>query len=162
MFFVLVGAVLGAVLFGPALLSGASSGITDISQPTAIAGNPIVRENAQPGSIGWKIPTARAASIQIQAYANATSVQPGKTLTFYVSTQKEGTHYWIDIYRLGWYGGAGGRLVSSVGDQVGHAQGYYDLVNRRLVNCRSCLVNKTTGLIEAHWKPSSTLSVSPE
>src|SRR5436305_2710824 len=73
MFFVLVGVVLGAVLFGPALLSGAGSGMTDTSQPAAMAGNPIVRENAQPGSIGWKIPTSRAASIQIQAYANVTS-----------------------------------------------------------------------------------------
>ncbi len=161
-FFTLVGVVLGGVLFGPGLLFGASSRSIDIPQPTAIAGNAIVRENTQPGTISWKIPRGRDATTQIQAYASATSVLPGKTLTFYVSTENEGTHYWIDIYRLGWYGGNGGRLMTSIGDQVGHIQGFYEAVNNQLVRCSTCFVNKTTGLIEANWRPSYTLTVSPD
>ncbi len=161
-FFTLVGVVLGGVLFGPGLLFGASSRSIDIPQPTAIAGNAIVRENTQPGTISWKIPRGRDATTQIQAYASATSVLPGKTLTFYVSTENEGTHYWIDIYRIGWYGGDGGRLVTSIGDQVGHIQGFYEAVNNQLVRCSTCFVNKTTGLIEANWRPSYTLTVSPD
>ncbi|HCF85137.1 MAG TPA: hypothetical protein DEV72_08050 [Ktedonobacter sp.] len=164
MFFLLVVVVVGAVLFGPALLSVASnrSGSSDTSQPTALTSNPIARENAQPGTISWQIPTVRAATTEIQAYANATNVQPGKTLTFYVSSQKEGTTYWIDIYRLGWYGGDGGRLITSVGKQVGHVQGYYDAVNHQLVGCSTCIIHKSTGLIEANWKPSYTLTILPE
>ena len=163
-FLILVVAIMGPVLFGSALLSLAKNrgSSTDISQTTTITSNPIVRENAQPGTISWKIPALRAATTQIQAYVNATDVQPGQTLTFYVSSQKEGTPYWIDIYRLGWYGGDGGRLITSTGEQVGHAQGYYDAVNRQLVKCNTCIINSTTGLVEANWQPSYTLTVSPD
>ena len=126
LFFSLVEVVLGAVLFGPTLLSSmnstsAAKGGTPQATPTT--GNVILRENAWTGSNGWVIPAGRQATTQIQAYADATSVLPGKVLTFYVSTQQNGTQYWLDIYRLGWYGGAGGRLRLSVGMQVGHAQG---------------------------------------
>ncbi len=154
----LVGVVLGIALFGPAFLSPANDAPGG-SQTAAIAGNAIERENAQLGTSTWKISVARTASTQIQAYANATSVQPGKTLTFYVSTQQEGTHFLIDIYRLGWYGGDGGRLMTSIEDQVGHAQGYYDASTHQLIGCSSCLVDKKTGLVEANWRPSYTLAV---
>ena len=60
---------------------------------------------------------------------------------------------------MGWYGGFGGRLVSSLGEQVGHRQGYYDSVTRQLVNCTSCIINKQTGLIEANWQVSYSLVV---
>ncbi len=63
------------------------------------------------------------------------------------------------MYRLGWYGGFGGRLVTSLGEQIGHRQGYYDPVTRQLINCTSCIVNKQTGLIEANWHVSYSLVV---
>jgi hypothetical protein len=159
LFFALSAVALSAALFGPTLLSAVSSAHIDTSQSPAVAGNIIVRENAKPGTISWEIPAGRDATTQIQAYANATSVLPGKKLTFYVSTEREGRNYWIDIYRLGWYGGSGGRLVASVGAQVGHMQGFYEAFNRQLVRCSSCFIDKTTGLIEANWRPSYTLSV---
>ncbi len=158
-FFVLVAGVLGAVLFGPALLSGTSNVSNDASQPTTVVGNAIVRENAQLGTISWRIPQGNEASIQIQAYASATSVLPGQKLSFSVSTQNEGMHYSVDIYRLGWYGGDGGRLMASQGDLIGHVQGYYDPVNHRLVSCKSCYVDTKTDLVEANWRPSYTLTV---
>lgn len=105
------------------------------------------------------IPANRAATTQIQAYAGATSVSPGKSIAFYVSTQQNDTAYSIDFYRLGWYGGAGARLMSSTSQLTGAAQGYYDTVARRLVNCSSCLIDPTTHLIEANWKSSYTLQL---
>ena len=121
--------------------------------------NAITLENALPGTSNWEIPDGKGASTQIQAYASATSVLPGQTLTFYASTQKEGTPYSIEIYRLGWYGGSGGRLMASIEKQVGFAQGYYDQHAHHLVRCSSCLVDTSTGLVEANWLPSTLFTV---
>jgi hypothetical protein len=129
------------------------------AQSGPVAANAIVPENALAGSSSWKIPSGQEATTQIQAYANATSVLPGKTLTFYVSTRQNGMQYWLDIYRLGWYGGSGGRLMVSVGAQVGHAQGYYNDATHQLVGCISCMIDKHTGLIEANWQLSYTLTI---
>src|SRR5207248_7383190 len=38
----------------------------------------------------------------------------------------------------------------------------YEASNHQLVRCSTCLVNKTTGLIEANWRPSYTVTVSPD
>ncbi len=127
--------------------------------PATPISNTIANENAHQGTTSWQIPYDEGASTQIQAYASATSVSPGQTLTFYVSTQSEGTLYSISIYRLGWYEGLGGRLMSSQANQIGHAQGYYDASTKRLVGCTSCRVDSQTGLVEAHWQPSYTLTV---
>ncbi len=156
-FFIVAAVVLAAIMSGPGLFASKTS-IGD-SQAPVTSGNPIVLENAHLGTNSWKIPQRKEASTQIQAYASATSVLPGQQLTFYVSTQQEGTAYSTDIYRLGWYGSYGGRLMTSVHFQTGHAQGYYNSANHRLVNCNSCHVDTKTGLVEANWQPSYTLSV---
>ncbi len=122
-------------------------------------GKVIIEENAHPGTSNWMIPPNKIASIEIQAYADATSVLPGGTLTFYVSTLQEGTNYRIQIYRLGWYQDLGGRLMTSITHLVGFAQGYYDQSHHRLVGCSSCLVDAQIGLVEAGWLPSYKLSV---
>jgi hypothetical protein len=157
--------VIGLLLFFAVLtISHSSSQLLtkshSSSQLTAHSiSNVIVDENAHQGTSGWEIPSGKGASIQIQAYAGATSIMPGQRLTFYVSTQKEGTRYSIKIYRLGWYGGYGGRLMTSRANQVGHAQGYYDTHTHLLVNCSSCYIDKNTGLVECNWQPSYTLTV---
>ena len=165
-FFVLVVGAVSTLLFGPALLSqaGNENGSTSIALPTSVIGaanSVIARENAQPGTIGWIIPNGKAATTQIQAYASATSVQAGQKLSFYVSTQFQGMHYSIDIYRLGWYDGDGGRLIASLTDLVGRAQGYYDPVKHQLVGCNTCYVDRKIGLVEANWHPSYTITVPP-
>ena len=155
--FILAAAVLTALLFRSSLqASGTGIGY---SQTPVTSNNLIVAENARPGTNYWQIPGGKEATIEIQAYASATSVSSGQKLIFYVSTQYEGTAYSIDIYRLGWYAGYGGRLMTSVLYQTGHARGYYDLANHRLVNCNSCHVDPKAGLVEANWQPSYTLFV---
>lgn len=131
------------------------------SQPLTAAptNNAIVTENENLGTNGWQIPQGEGSTIQIQTYASATSISPGQRLTFYVSTQIEGTDYSIAFYRLGWYGGLGGRLMSMQGNLIGQAQGYYNPSTNQLVNCTSCSVDPQTGLIEANWQPSYTLTV---
>ena len=165
--FVVVTIILTTVLFGSGLLTSAALSHTNTtsaqnvsSQATTTAKNVIINENTHLGTDSWKIPKSKEATTEIQAYASATSVSPGQNISFYVSTQQDNTQYWIDIYRLGWYQGYGGRLMASTSPQVGHSQGYYDSVNHRLVNCTSCYIDKSTGLIEARWHPSYTLTVS--
>ena len=143
---------------------GLSSRGANTASPSALPSNPIMRENALPGTSSWQIPAGKGATVQIQAYASATSVLPGQQLTFYVSTRGEGTSYSMSIYRLGWYNGKGGRLMLSQASLVGHAQGYwyYQESNYHLVGCRSCRVDQRTGLVEANWQPSYTLTVPPD
>jgi hypothetical protein len=155
--FFIVAVVLAGIISGQDLFASQTN-IGDSKLPVA-PGNPIVVENAHLGTDSWKIPTGKEASTEIQAYASATSVVPGQQLTFYVSTQQDGIAYSIDIYRLGWYEGFGGRLMTSVGYQTGHAQGYYNEAAERLVDCKSCYVDPKTGLVEANWRSSYTLSV---
>ncbi len=130
--------------------------------PKAPLINPaIVQENELPGTTAWQIPPSQIAYNQIQMYASTPSVLPNQTISFYISTQTEGTRYAIDIYRLGWYGGTGGRLVDSLQDLKGQAQGYYNQGTHTLVNCKSCIVNSQTGLVEANWQPSYSLTIPP-
>lgn len=167
LFFVVVAGVLTLVLIGPSLFAGASSASagTNGATSTTVQGNvsapnnDIVRENAQPGTYGWMIPAGKEATIQIQAYANSTYVLPGKSLKLYVSTEDKGTAYTISFYRLGWYAGFGGRLMASTNQLAGQAQGFYDASSRRLVNCTSCIVDTTTGMVDANWQPSYTLNI---
>jgi hypothetical protein len=164
--FVMMGIAIGFIEFGPSAFAGGTGATSSGDQIVATQAtatpqgdNPIARENSLPGTIGWIIPANRASTVQIQAYAGATSVVPGKSITFYVSTQTQSIAYRMDVYRLGWYGGAGARLMTSVDHLIGLAQGDYDNNLRRLTGCTSCIIDPNTHLIEANWKPAYTLSV---
>jgi hypothetical protein len=155
--FFVVASALMTLLLSPDLLSSTENvgNLSLLPSSNTVIG----LENTHLGTSSWKIPNGREATNQLQAYAGATSVQPGQKLTFYVSTEYDGTPYLIAFYRLGWYGGYGGRLMTSTPYRVGYAQGYYDEVNLTLVNCKSCRFDAKTRLIEANWQPSYTLKV---
>lgn len=123
-----------------------------------LTNNPIIAENTLAGTTGWRILPGDAATTEIQAYVSARSVAPGQTLTFYVSTREDSTLYELAIYRMGWYQGTGGRLMTSV-SLTGNAQGYFDPTTLQLVNCPSAFLDATTGLVEARWQPSYTLTI---
>src|SRR5882762_7847656 len=111
------------------------------------AQNPIVVENGQPGTSGWMIPfssTATDSQGQIKGYASATSVNKGENITFYVSV-RPAQSYVIDIYRMGWYQGLGGRLMQHIGSLNGSPQPI-------------CPTDATTGMIECNWAPAYILN----
>ena len=155
-----------AVIVLAALLSGGNLLVMNKNhlspQPTATSNNPISRENMLQGSDAWQIPHGKAATTQIQAYAGATSVLPGQKLTFYVSLQTDNAPFSVEVYRLGWYGGAGGRLMTSQFNIVGHTQGYYDPKENLLVGCPSCRSDPQTHLLEANWQPSYVLTIGAD
>jgi len=114
--------------------------------------SPTVLENQQPGSGNWQmwlhgIPPADDVNQQIKGYASATSVNPGESITFYV-TVNPAQQYTMDVYRMGWYQGLGGRLMQSIGPLQGVAQ-------------PACPADSVTGLIECDWTASYTLTVPP-
>src|SRR5262245_63805763 len=108
---------LWAALF---LVAGAlSSSMRLSSAPRTSGDNPVVVENQQPGSDQWRLrrPGFRVsddATGQIKGYASATSVNRGQPITFYVSVNPAQT-FTIDLYRVGWYGGLGARLLQHIG-----------------------------------------------
>jgi len=71
--------------------------------------------------------------------------------------QSAGTTWTGSIFRLGWYQGNGARLVASIPQQVGVAQGYFDGTN--LNNCPTAIVDNTTHLLEAGWASSYSWQV---
>ncbi|HYV22075.1 MAG TPA: N,N-dimethylformamidase beta subunit family domain-containing protein [Candidatus Bathyarchaeia archaeon] len=127
------------------VLVGASLGAP--ARTTVAAGNPIVAENQQEGSSGWRIGNSVADDTngQIKGYTSATSVSPGQSLTFYVSVNPA-QQYSIDIYRMGYYGGLGGRLRSHVAWRDGVKQS-------------DCVPDATTGLTDCGWSPSYGFTV---
>lgn len=95
--------------------------VPDVSSPDvdAATGNVIVDENAQPGTDAWRL-TSPATAREIEGYASATSVAAGETLKVFVSTASPS--YVVNVYRLGWYGGKGGRLVMGPVERTGTLQ----------------------------------------
>jgi hypothetical protein len=69
----------------------------------------IAEENARAGTADWW-PARHAPAGAIEAYTRANSVRPGGRMELCVSTQPA-ARYRLAAYRLGWYGGDGGRLV---------------------------------------------------
>jgi hypothetical protein len=74
-----------------------------------------VAENLHAGSSGWRMgdsgyQIATDVRGEIKGYASEASVDGGQPITFFVSVSPA-QQFKIDIYRLGWYGSSGGRLM---------------------------------------------------
>ncbi|HEX5414412.1 MAG TPA: hypothetical protein VFZ25_02025, partial [Chloroflexota bacterium] len=98
-----------------------------VYRPAYAASNPIVGENQQPGTGEWQIPNSKGQAVaddvnnQIKGYASLPSVNKGSNITFFVTVNPSQT-FSLDIYRMGYYQGLGGRLMASVGPISGISQ----------------------------------------
>lgn len=104
--------------------------------------SPVARENRRPGSAGWQLKNP-ALKGEIEGYASLTSVAPGDSIDFLVHT--ESPSFDIQVYRMGYYGGLGARLVSEFRKVPGQKQ------------AKPCL--RDDGIIECNWKTSHTLAI---
>jgi hypothetical protein len=82
--------------------------------------NPVQIENAKQGTTGWKITNSGYATGVIEGYASLTSVNRGGQIKFFVNTIDPS--YTISFYRLGYYGGLGGRLLAGPVTRAGIRQ----------------------------------------
>jgi hypothetical protein len=102
--------------------------------PFIATANLITDENARPGATSWRL--AAGASMGIEGYASSTSIGLGDTIRFYVNTADP--TYTIEIFRMGWYNGAGARRVT-------------DAVERSGAQQQIPSPDPSLGLIECHW-----------
>ena len=93
-------------------------------------------ENQKPGTPDWEL-TDPALSREIEGYASKTSVNGGEPIELFVHTTA--ARYSIDVFRTGWYGGAGARRVAGPIDRTGVAQ-------------EVPAPDPATGLIECAWR----------
>jgi hypothetical protein len=129
----------GASLFsGPFILKG---GCTPASRQSDL----ILAENSKEGSTDWLITKVARyddetgeegweVREEIQGFASHLSIESGETLNVYVSA-KPADEYDLDIYRMGYYGGAGGRLVESFKSLKGTPQPVPEDGLRNIIDC---------------------------
>ncbi|MGI8581596.1 MAG: N,N-dimethylformamidase beta subunit family domain-containing protein [Chitinophagaceae bacterium] len=75
----------------------------------AFADNPIHLENAKAGTTTWQL-TNPALNREVEGYASLTSVNRGGAIKFFISVA-QAQQVNLQIYRMGWYGGNGARLL---------------------------------------------------
>ena len=119
-------------------------------RPTARPTNPIVAENRLAGTDRWDIPwpgyrITDDRRLNIKGYATSTSVPQGGTIGLRITTA-EHEPYTIDVYRLGYYDGLGGRHVTRLGPFDGSPQ-------------PACITMPKTGMITCPWTTSVELDV---
>lgn len=100
--------------------------------PFGVAARWVVAENDRPGTTDWRIPPGTASDIS--GYASTTYAARGSSVRLYVSTRAPS--FRVDAYRMGWYHGAGARLVWSSPAVAGGVQPACTL--RPVVNMVAC------------------------
>src|SRR5262249_4707177 len=106
----------------------------------------IKAENERPGTADWQLtytrvdPKTRWRSTLIEGFVSRASVRAGEALDFFVSPNPA-SPFVIDLYRLGYYQGKGGRHVKRLGPLPGKVQATPPVGDERLRECRwsSCV-----------------------
>ncbi len=134
----------------PASASSRSS--QDVPQSTH--SHSIVSENQHEGASDWQLTRVRVAkspegglgfrSPWIEGYCSRQSVVAGDSIEFMVSTNPP-QEFSIEIFRMGFYGGRGARLMTRLGPFQGKVQPDPDIGENRIRECR--------------WEPSTSLRI---
>ncbi len=141
----------GALLASIALLLGVAPGAVSSATASGPCGppvvNPVACENSLPGTPPSQWQTTAAGDSAIQGFATSMSVDVGQTESFKIKATSPVTSYHIDILRLGYYGGDGARLITTIQPSAIQTQ-------------PSCNEDSTNGLIDCgNWSVSASWSV---
>ncbi|MGI6415711.1 MAG: N,N-dimethylformamidase beta subunit family domain-containing protein [Thermoguttaceae bacterium] len=108
-------------------------------------------ENEKPGAPDWQLTYVRIdkgeagfRSSGIEGYCSRQSVAAGEPIEFFVSAEPE-CQFTIEIFRMGYYGGKGARLMQTLGPLAGKPQAVPPAGARRIRECR--------------WEPSARLVI---
>jgi hypothetical protein len=121
--------------------------------------NIITRENSNPGTTDWILTNVTRHEdepydegwhrrTEIEGYVSHMSIKAGDTLNIYVSTDPP-SDYMIEIFRMGFYGGKGGRLMTTFSPQKGLAAGIK----------QPTPVDGQYHIMECNWKVSAKLKI---
>jgi hypothetical protein len=108
------------------------------------------RENQRAGTSDWLLKNTRVdlktkyRCPWIEGFCSRTSVRAGETLQIFVSTNPVSS-FSLDIYRMGFYGGAGGRHVLRLDSIRGKVQPEPEIGKNRLRECK--------------WEPSAAIKI---
>lgn len=132
----------------PAATAAALSSGDATAQPARR--NRIEEENAKPGTTDWQLTRVRLnkgkyRTSLVEGYVSHQSIRAGETLEFFVSTEPA-RRFTIDLYRLGCYGGKGGRHVAQLGPFEGTVQPIPKM-------------KRSNRLRECQWQPSARLEI---
>ena len=133
---------------GGGLLAGASAPTR--AADAAARSNVIARENAKEGTLDWQLTRVRLDSSTgfrspwIEGYCSKQSVKAGETIDIMVSTEPA-AKFTLEIFRTGYYGGKGARLMQVLGPFQGKAQPVPEPGAKDLHECR--------------WEPATTLTI---
>jgi hypothetical protein len=112
---------------------------------TSCTGNPIVCENQKPGNPSSEWDVAGVGDTTIEGFATDISVNKGDTVRFKIDTPA--TVYRLDIYRLGYYGGAGARKIATIRRTTPQGQ-------------PPCMTDTASGLVDCgNWSESLNWAV---
>lgn len=131
-------------------LAGAATLLPNLGLAGPKVANPIEIENQKPGTREWMLintkidPATKYRCPWIEGYCSHSSISAGEKLQIFVSTTPV-SPFSVEIYRLGYYGGDGGRLVKELGEFEGISQPEPPIGEKRLRQC--------------DWKPSVELTI---
>ena len=106
--------------------------------------NHVARENSLPGTSDWRLDDP-ALLREIEGYASATSVNRGEIISLFVNTAAP--TFTLDVFRTGWYAGAGARRMLDPIVLPGTVQ-------------VTPAPDPATGLVEANWINAFELQTS--
>lgn len=131
-------------------VSAAAADSTILKGIVSAATNTVRLENQLDGTDEWDLPSL---DDSIEGFAAEFSVNAGETVHFKIRTVA--TNYRVDIYRLGWYGGLGGRKVATLTPSVALPQVQPDPI----VDSYSGLIDCGNWGISCFWPvPASAVS----
>jgi hypothetical protein len=116
---------------------------------TAPQGNAITRENALAGADDWQLTRVRVdgdgfRSPWIEGYCSRQSVSVGESIDVMVSTDPARS-FRLELFRMGYYGGKGARLVKTLGPIKGITQPTPEPGEKALHECQ--------------WEPALRLTI---
>ncbi len=116
-----------------------------------IVGETRADEQPSPPTNSWRLDPPPSQS-EIEGYASENGVGPGDQLQLHVSTNPV-ARYRVEIYRIGWYDGSGGQLVTCVPSCAADEQGSSQPVGSP---------DPQTGELEAGWGVTDELTVGTD
>ncbi len=111
-----------------------------LSSALFVAPGALARENAKPGTTAWQLTNLRPTgsggfrTALIEGYCRRQAYRPSDRLEICVSTNPV-RRFTIDLYRMGYYGGAGARHLTQLGPFPGQTQPDPPLGENRLREC---------------------------
>lgn len=106
----------------------------------------IAEENQKPGSSNWNIRQRGSdAGLEIEGFMSAASIDVGESIDYHLSVS-EPQDVTIEVYRMGFYGGAAGHLVTTIGPLP-------------IESKAAPFVDPATGRVTTDWSADHTLTV---